>query len=100
MTKYNITVSPKAIKQLGQHVNFLSNINKNAAKTKYRQIMDGINSLTTMPKRCSFFNELYMPPNKYRKLPIDKYYLIIFRIQKDIVYIDYIFDVRQNNNVQ
>ena len=49
-----------------------------------------------MPKRYPFFNEEYIPPNKYRKMFIKKWYLILYQIQEDVVYVDYILDYRKD----
>ena len=49
-----------------------------------------------MPKRYSFFNEEYIPTNKYRKMFIKKWYLILYQIQEDVVYVDYILDYRKD----
>lgn len=43
-----------------------------------------------------FFNEEYIPPNKYRKMFIKKWYLILYQIQEDVVYVDYILDYRKD----
>jgi hypothetical protein len=37
-----------------------------------------------------------LPANKYRKLLVDKRYLLIYQIKDGTVYIDYILDCRQD----
>ncbi len=58
--------------------------------------MTSIRSLFQMPKRFPFFEELYIPPNKYHKICIEKWYLVFYRIQDDAVYVDYILDCRKD----
>ena len=95
-TKYKIIVSDRAKRMLGIHIRFMSQINKEAAVAKKREIMTSIRSLCQMPQRFPFFEELYIPPNKYHKMFIEKWYLVLYQIQDDTVYIDYILDCRKD----
>ena len=38
----------------------------------------------------------YVPKNKYHKMFIEKWYLVLYQIQDDTVYVDYILDCRQD----
>lgn len=38
------------------------------------------------------------PPNKYHKMFIEKWYLVLYQIQDDTVYVDYILDCRKDYN--
>ena len=58
-TKYKIIVSDRAKRMLGIHIRFMSQINKEAAVAKKREIMTSIRSLCQMPQRFPFFEELY-----------------------------------------
>lgn len=58
--------------------------------------MDGISSLRSMPGRYPFFYAAYIPPNKYHKLYIEKYYLILYQIRDQWVYVDYVLDCRRD----
>ena len=49
-----------------------------------------------MPKRYPFFNEPYLPVNKYHKLFVENWFLILYQIRDDTVYVDLIVDVRQD----
>jgi plasmid stabilization system protein ParE len=95
-TKYKIIVSDRAKRMLGIHIRFMSQINKEAAVAKKREIMTSIRSLCQMPQRFPFFEELYIPPNKYHKMFIEKWYLVLYQIQDDTVYVDYILDCRKD----
>ena len=48
-----------------------------------------------MPQRFPFFEALYIPPNKYHKLYVENWYLILYQIRDDTVYVDYILDCRK-----
>ena len=49
-----------------------------------------------MPQRFPFFDELYIPPNKYHKMYVPKWYLVLYQIRDDTVYVDYILDCRED----
>lgn len=39
---------------------------------------------------------MYIMPNKYHKMFVEKRYLVLYQIQDDVVYVDYILDCRKN----
>ena len=85
--KYKIIVSNKAKQMLDTHIRFIANVNKEAAKAEKSKIISAIHSLSQMPNRFPFLEEPYIIPNNY---------LIIYMIQDDIVYVDYILDCRKD----
>lgn len=94
--KYKVIVSDMAKQMLGTHIRFMAQVNKEAAITKKKELMSAIRSLDHMPQRFPFFEETYIPPNKYHKMFIANWYLVLYQIQDDIVYVDYILDCRKN----
>lgn len=42
------------------------------------------------------FEEAYIPMNKYHKMFVAKWYLLLYQIQDDAVYVDYILDCRKD----
>ena len=62
------------------------------------EIIAAIRSLNYMPQRFPFFEEAYIPPNKYHKMFIEKWYLVLYQIQDDTVYVEYIVDCRKDYN--
>ena len=40
-------------------------------------------SLDHMPQRFPFLEKPYIPPNKYHKMFVDKWYLILYQIKDD-----------------
>ena len=95
---YEINISTYAYKKLDKHFNFLSNIDENAAKKLYNDLIKVIESLITFPNRNPFFNQQYIPINKYRYMVFKKRYRIIYYVENDIVYIENIQDCRQDND--
>ena len=69
-----------------------------SATAKKKELLSAMRSLSQMPHRFPFFQEAYIPPNKYHKMFIQNWYLILHQIRDDTVYIDYILDCRKEYN--
>ena len=96
--RYKVIVSDKAKRMLGTHILFLARVNKEAAASKKKEIMAALRSLSQIPQRFPFFEEMYVPPNKYHKMFVQKWYLVLYQIQDDTVYVEYILDCRKDYN--
>jgi len=94
--KYNIVISEDALSMLDKHTQFLAKVNVNAAKKFADQILDDIDSLSTLPERCPFYENAFVPGNRYRMLVSCKRYLIIYEISAGNVFVDFIIDSRQD----
>ncbi len=80
---------------LETHIRFMAQVNRQAAAEKKKEIIDAMRSLSRMPQRFPFFEELYITPNKYHRMFIEKWYLVLYQIQDDTVYVEYILDCRK-----
>ena len=96
--KYKVIVSDRAKRMLGTHIRFMAQVSKDAAKEKKKEIMKALRSLSHMQQRFPFFEEMYIPPNKYHKMFVEKWYLVLYQIKDDTVYVDYILDCRKDYN--
>lgn len=94
-SKYEVIVSERAKAMLRDHIRFMAKVNKVAAHEKRIQITSAMRTLSDMPQRFPFFEAKYLPPNKYHKMFIEKWYLVLFQIQDNTVYVDYILDCRK-----
>lgn len=94
--KYKVIISDRAREMLGMHIRFLAQVNKPAAVTLKSRLVEQMRSLQNMPRRYPFFNENYIPVNKYHKLYVENQYLILYQIKDAMVYIDWIVDCRQD----
>lgn len=94
--KYKVIVFDRAKRMLGTHIRFMAQVNKDAAKAKKKELMEAMRSLERMPQRFPFFEEAYIPTNKYHKMFVTKWYLVLYQIQDDTVYVDYILDCRKD----
>ena len=93
---YKVIVSDRAKQMLGIHIRFMAQVNKDAVRDKKKEIVTALRSLSKMPQRFPFFEGMYIPPNKYHKMFVEKWYLILYQIQDDTVYVDYILDCRRD----
>lgn len=81
---------------LASYLRFLAQGNRDAAVAKKAELMEAMRPLEHMLQRFPFFQEAYMPTNRYHKMFVAKWYLILFQIQDGTVFIDYILDCRQD----
>lgn len=94
--RFSIIVSERAQQMLGVHVRFLANVSIPAARKTKSELLKGIRSLADLPERFPFLEEEFLPPNKYHKMYIENWYLILYQIKDQTVYVDYIIDCRQD----
>jgi len=69
-----------------------------SAAKKKRQLMTAIRSLAAMPFRFPLFqetDEICLPLNKYRKMFVENWYLVLYCVEDDTVSVEYILDCRQ-----
>ena len=91
--KYKVIISDRARESLALHLRFLTQVSRPAAvKLK----LEEMRSLQEMPQRNPFFHEDYIPVNKYHKLYVENWYLVLYQIRDDTVYVDWILDCRQD----
>lgn len=90
--KYKIIIPNTAKQMLILHKEFLARVSTNGSKKLIQEFYEGIQRIIVNPKGYP-----YLDKNKtYRKYIFYKRYLIIYLIEKNIIYIDYIVDTRQN----
>jgi len=94
--QYRVIVSGRARQMLAGHVRFLAQKSPPAARKVKNDLMDAIRSLYQMPERFPFLDAQFIPLNKYHKMFAAKWYLILYQIKDQTVYVDYIVDCRQD----
>ncbi|WKB36458.1 type II toxin-antitoxin system RelE/ParE family toxin [Terrilactibacillus sp. S3-3] len=95
MPHYKVLISDRARQMLANPVRFLAQKSPSAARNLKNILMDAIRSFYQMPERCPFLEGEFIPPNKYHKMFVEKWYLILYQIKDRTVYVDYIVDCRQ-----
>jgi plasmid stabilization system protein ParE len=94
--RYKVIVSDRARQMLGVHIRFLAKVSPDAARKIKSDIVKAIRSLVTMPQRFPFFDVEHIPVNKYHKMFIESWYLVLYQIKDQTVYVDYIIDCRKD----
>ena len=94
--QYKVIVSDRSRQMLANHVRFMAQKSPSAARKVKNELMDAIRSLYQMPERFPFLDGEFIPLNKYHKMFVEKWYLILYQIKDQTVYVDYIVDCRQD----
>ena len=94
--KYRVIVSERAKQMLGTQLRFLAQTSKSAATKEKKLITSAIRSLSEMPQRFPFLDEEMIPRNKYRKMFVERRYLVLYQIWDDVVNVTTIIDCRQD----
>ncbi|MET1249359.1 type II toxin-antitoxin system RelE/ParE family toxin [Sporolactobacillus sp. STCC-11] len=94
--RYSIVVSEQALEMLVSHTRFLANVSIEAAEKLIKAFEYAADLLQIMPERNPWLHDENLPIHKYRKLVLDKHYLLIYQIKNERVFIDYVVDCRQN----
>lgn len=94
--EYRVVISDRAKQMLGQHIHFLSLVNKGAAVELKKRFVEELRSLRFLPQRYPFLHTDFIPPNKYHKLTVKNWFLVLYQIRDDTVYVDWIIDCRQD----
>lgn len=93
---YKVIVSDRAADMMIHHVRFMAQVSFQAAEKLRTEIIKAAKSLENFPERNSWLSDPVLPAIKYRKMIINKRYLLIYQIKDDLVYIEYILDCRQD----
>ena len=93
--KFEVKISGQARRMLMDHVFFLASLNPAAAETLRKNMIANIQSLENFPERFPYL-EPDNRKNPYRKMLVPKWYLVLYLIEKDQVFVDYILDCRQD----
>lgn len=94
--RYKVVVSDRTMRMLGEHIAFLAKVNKSAAAKTKKALIDAIQSLSRMPNRFPFLSSPYFPSNKYHKMYVANWYIVLYQIRDNEVLIDYILDCRKD----
>ena len=79
--QYKVIVSERARQMLAGHVRFLVQKSPAAVRSVKNDLMDAIRSLYQMPERFPFLDVEFIPLNKYHKMFVEKWYLILYQIK-------------------
>lgn len=94
--QYKVIISDRVRQMLEGHIHFLAEKSPSVARKAKNELLNAIRSLSMVPERYPFLTAEFIPQNKYHKMFIEKYYLILYQIKDQTVYVDYIVDCRQD----
>ena len=97
MVKYKTTVSQNTFQMLDKHIFFLAKVSTKAAHSLRKTFVRTIKSLNNNPKRYPLWLPQFKLSKPYRNILINKRYLIIFYIDGNNIFVDYLLDCRMNN---
>lgn len=94
--RYTVVISKRAKDMLVHHVAFMAQVSKAAAVRLRKEFSNAAKSLQEMPHRCPRVSFDDVSHSNYRKLIFEGYYILVYQIIGDVVYIDYVVDARQD----
>lgn len=93
--KYNVVISDEATQMLVSHTRFLAQVSETAALRLIDAFQQQTRSLEQFPERSPWLTDPMISAGKYRKLLLEKKYLLVYQIKENTVYVDAILDTRQ-----
>ena len=94
--KYDVSISDAALAMLDSHIDFLARVSQNAAIRLMDEILGDIASLSENPQRFPAYENEFIPDNRYRRMLTAKRYIVLYEIDGNNVFVDYIVDCRQD----
>ncbi len=94
--RYNVVISDGATQMLISHARFLAQVSEHAAMRLIETFQAKSKSLEQFPERNPWLDDLLIPSGKYRKLLLEKRYLLVYQIKENTVYVDAVVDARQD----
>lgn len=95
--RYKVIISDRAWNQIGIHVRFLSQTNRSAAKRARQRLTNAIELLAEMPERYPLLdNELLLLGREYRRMYVENWYIVLYRIVGNTVSVEWSIDARQD----
>lgn len=94
--RYSVVISDEATQMLVSHVRFLAQVSESAAMRLIEAFQGKSKSLEEFPDRNPWLTDPLIPSRKYRKLLMEKRYLLVYQIKESTVCVDAIVDTRQD----
>ena len=93
---FTVIISEGAGQMLVSHARFLAQVNEAAATRLIEDFQSKAKSLEQYPERNPVLIDPLITPGKYRKLLLEKRYLLIYQIKSSVVNVDADVDTRQD----
>lgn len=100
MNKYRILITQRAFSDINECVLFVNNVSKEAAKDLYKEIIASIKSLETFPDAYPNIDGLTIKDVSIKRMLVHHgRYMILYKIEGDLVTIYDIIDSRKDNSI-
>ncbi len=93
---FTVIIAEEAAQMLVSHARFLAQVNEAAALRLIEDFQSKAKSLEQYPERNPVLMDPLITPGKYRKLLLEKRYLLIYQVKGSVVYVDAVVDTRQD----
>ena len=93
---YQVIVSKRAAQQLVELAAFAAGLEERIGYQLIEDFRKAADSLQRFPYRNPILRSEVFTAEKYRKMVFDKWYLLIYQIKGESVYIEYIIDGRSD----
>ncbi len=93
---YTIKITETVWEMLILHARFLANVIETVANGLIDAFVETTDSLSSLPERNPWLENEAIPFQKYRKVLFGKYYMPLYKIQGDVVYINAVVDCRRD----
>ena len=100
MDKYNVSITQRAYSDILECVLFVNNVSQQAAKDLYKEIIFSIDSLKKCPSAFPNVDGLTIGGIPIKRMPIHLgRYLIIYKVESNIVTVYDVIDSRKDNSI-
>ena len=94
--KFQVIVSKRAAQQLVEHAVFMARLEERLARQLAADFRKAADSLQSFPYRNPILRSSVFVTEKYRKMVFGKWYLLIYQIKGERVFVGYVIDGRQD----
>ena len=94
--KFQVIVSKRAAQQLVEHAVFMARLEERLARQLAADFWKAADSLQSFPYRNPILRSSVFVTEKYRKMVFSKWYLLIYQIKGERVFVEYVIDGRQD----
>ncbi len=94
--KFQVIVSKRAAQQLVEHAVFMARLEERLARQLAADFWKAADSLQSFLYRNPILRSSVFVTEKYRKMVFCKWYLLIYQIKGERVFVEYVIDGRQD----
>ena len=94
--QFQVIVSKRATQQLVEQAAFVAQLEERLARQLVVDFQKAADSLQSFPYRNPVLRSDVFTTEKYRKMVFGKWYLLIYQIKGERVFVEYVIDGRQD----